>query len=404
MNGIEALGVLRADPATATIPVIAVTASVMQQDRKLITDAGFDRLRRHSRSTLKEFLDAVAGMLARKRAMSDTAKVLVVDDTPLNIKLLGDLLAVKGYSVTTAANGEEALKRLAAEVPDIVLPRCDDARTFRLRCLQAHSRGSRNGAPARRHDHLARSATGTGSMETRPGQMIFLSKPIHQPAGTVRARAFAFARQSIARRSEATSRGAQRVEREARGARAGASGRGAAAVATEALSFRLRSRKRSSPRGSNRSWRRIGATSATSFSIFAAFTAFYRLGRARGSSGRSPRLITPRWDTLVARARRHARSLRWRRNTRILQRSTADTRPGQARRAHGVGHAGPFLVKSRNAGRSSGTDLDLGIGIASGYATVGAFGFEGRWDYTAIGSVVATLADRLCREAKPAKF
>ena len=42
MNGIEALGVLRADVATAKIPVIAVTASVMQQDRKLITEAGFD--------------------------------------------------------------------------------------------------------------------------------------------------------------------------------------------------------------------------------------------------------------------------------------------------------------------------------------------------------------------------
>src|SRR5438309_4367772 len=53
--------------------------------------------------------------------MTAPAKVLVVDDTPLNIKLLGDLLAVKGYSVTTAANGEEALKRLAADTPDIVL-------------------------------------------------------------------------------------------------------------------------------------------------------------------------------------------------------------------------------------------------------------------------------------------
>ena len=41
MNGIDALRVLRADPATAHIPVIAVTASVMQQDRKQITEAGF---------------------------------------------------------------------------------------------------------------------------------------------------------------------------------------------------------------------------------------------------------------------------------------------------------------------------------------------------------------------------
>ena len=37
------------------------------------------------------------------------------------------------------------------------------------------------------------------------------------------------------------------------------------------------------------------------------------------------------------------------------------------------------------------------------YATVGAFGFEGRWDYTAIGGVV-NLADRLCREAKPGQI
>jgi two-component system cell cycle response regulator DivK len=65
MNGIEALGVLRADPATASIPVIAVTASVMQQDRKLITDAGFEAYVGKP-INLKEFLDAVRGMLEAK--------------------------------------------------------------------------------------------------------------------------------------------------------------------------------------------------------------------------------------------------------------------------------------------------------------------------------------------------
>ena len=66
MNGIEALGVLRADPSTASIPVIAVTASVMQQDRKLITDAGFEAYVGKP-INLKEFLDAVRGMLEMKR-------------------------------------------------------------------------------------------------------------------------------------------------------------------------------------------------------------------------------------------------------------------------------------------------------------------------------------------------
>jgi CheY-like chemotaxis protein len=42
MNGIEAFKRLRADPRTSMIPVIAVTASVMSQDRQEVTGAGFD--------------------------------------------------------------------------------------------------------------------------------------------------------------------------------------------------------------------------------------------------------------------------------------------------------------------------------------------------------------------------
>ena len=42
MSGIEALKALRADSATAAIPVVAITASVMQQDRQEIMGAGFD--------------------------------------------------------------------------------------------------------------------------------------------------------------------------------------------------------------------------------------------------------------------------------------------------------------------------------------------------------------------------
>jgi two-component system cell cycle response regulator DivK len=66
MNGIDALGVLRADPATARIPVIAVTASVMQQDRKHITEAGFDAYLGKPLD-LKEFLATVKQMLEAPR-------------------------------------------------------------------------------------------------------------------------------------------------------------------------------------------------------------------------------------------------------------------------------------------------------------------------------------------------
>jgi len=49
--------------------------------------------------------------------------------------------------------------------------------------------------------------------------------------------------------------------------------------------------------------------------------------------------------------------------------------------------------------RKRGYDLALGVGIAEGYATIGAIGFEGRWDYGAIGTVT-NLAARLCGEAR----
>ena len=46
-----------------------------------------------------------------------------------------------------------------------------------------------------------------------------------------------------------------------------------------------------------------------------------------------------------------------------------------------------------------GFDLGFGVGIAHGYATLGRIGFEGRFDYAAIGAV-PNLASRLCEEAK----
>jgi class 3 adenylate cyclase len=49
--------------------------------------------------------------------------------------------------------------------------------------------------------------------------------------------------------------------------------------------------------------------------------------------------------------------------------------------------------------RKRGHQLDFGAGIAQGYATLGKIGFEGRFDYAAIGTVT-NLASRLCDEAQ----
>jgi len=64
INGIEALRILRASPETAAIPAVAVTASVMQNDRKHITEAGFDGYLGKPLN-LREFLETVRAMLEK---------------------------------------------------------------------------------------------------------------------------------------------------------------------------------------------------------------------------------------------------------------------------------------------------------------------------------------------------
>src|SRR5712691_9496860 len=53
--------------------------------------------------------------------------------------------------------------------------------------------------------------------------------------------------------------------------------------------------------------------------------------------------------------------------------------------------------------RKRGHELDFSVGIALGYATLGRIGFDGRYDYGAVGSVM-NLASRLCDEAGPGQI
>ncbi len=66
MNGIEALGRLRGEPATRGIPVLAVTASAMTEDKQKILAAGFDGLQTKP-IRVKDFVEAVADTIARSR-------------------------------------------------------------------------------------------------------------------------------------------------------------------------------------------------------------------------------------------------------------------------------------------------------------------------------------------------
>jgi adenylate cyclase len=56
-----------------------------------------------------------------------------------------------------------------------------------------------------------------------------------------------------------------------------------------------------------------------------------------------------------------------------------------------------------DAWRRRGHEIGFGIGIAQGYATLGTIGFEGRYDYAAVGTV-SNVASRLCDEATPGQI
>jgi len=66
IDGIQALGRLRAEDATRAIPVMAMTASVMTNDRQKVLDAGFDSFQSKP-IKIKDFLAAVEQLLERHR-------------------------------------------------------------------------------------------------------------------------------------------------------------------------------------------------------------------------------------------------------------------------------------------------------------------------------------------------
>lgn len=71
MNGFEAFKRLRASSATARIPVIAVTASVMTHDQQKVMEAGFDGYQKKP-IDIDEFLEAVSGIVERSRGEKST--------------------------------------------------------------------------------------------------------------------------------------------------------------------------------------------------------------------------------------------------------------------------------------------------------------------------------------------
>jgi adenylate cyclase len=320
--------------------------------------------------------------------MKDPARILVVDDTPANVKLLADVLGARGYAVSTAASGKEALDKVAADAPDLVL----------LDVVMPEMSGYEV-CKALRGDPATATLPVVMVTALDPGQERvkgieagaddFLTKPINQPELVARVRSLLRVKQLWDELADLNRTLETRVaEQVAQLERLGRLKRFFSPQLAEAIV----SGGAEDPLKSHR--RDITVV----FLDLRGFTAFAETAEPE--------------EVMAVLREYHAEMgkliLRW---EGTLERFTGDGMmiffndptpvPDPAERAVRMAAAMRERVAELAVGwKKTGFDLDFGIGIAHGYATLGAIGFEGRVDYGAIGTVT-NLAARLCAEAKP---
>jgi len=325
--------------------------------------------------------------------MTEQVKILVVDDTPANVKLLADLLGVKGYAVATAPNGEEALVKVAAWEPDLVL-------------LDIMMPGLSGYEVCRKIRDNAETAllpvvlvTSLDPQQERikgieAGADDFLSKPINQPE--------LFARVKSLLRVKSLQDEVKRQAKQLAEWNAGLEERVRKQIAQLERLGRLKS-------------------------FFSP-----QLGEAIVTGGGEELLKTHRreinvvfldlrgFTVMTDRAEPEEvmdllREFHAAMGRLILERGgTLERFTGDGMMVffndpvpldHPAEHAVAMSLEMQRAftpigeaWKKRGYELALSIGIAQGYATLGAIGFEGRWDYAAIGNVT-NLAARLCAKA-----
>ena len=326
--------------------------------------------------------------------MSEAARILVVDDTPLNVKLLADLLTAKDFEVATAASGPEALERIEAWKPDLVLldvvmPGMSGYEV----CRRIRENPATGVLPVVMVTALDPDQERIKGLEA--GADDFLSKPVNQPELIARVRSLLRIKVLYDQvESQAAELATMNRELETR-------------VDEQVTEIERLGRLRRflSPqvadlvieRGEDSLLDSHRRQIATLFCDLRGFSAFSETGEPEDVMN----VLQIYHETMGRLIHEHEGTIDHRAGDGIMvifNDPLACDDP--ALRAVNLAVTMRERVRGLAAEwRKLGHELGFGVGVSFGYATLGMVGFEGRFDYTANGSAV-NLAARLCDEAE----
>jgi len=323
-------------------------------------------------------------------------RILVVDDVPANVRLLEAILVPSGFAVSSASSGPEALELVAAELPDLVLL---DVQMAGMNGYEVCRRIRENEATALLPVVMVTSHDSEARIDgIRAGADDFVTKPFDQQELLLRVRSLVrIKRYHDTIRAQAAELAEWNHTLEAR-----------VAEQVEELGRMARLRRFLSPtlaevvmeRGetvleSHRRELAVLFADLRGWTDFSAATEPEEVMTVVGSYHTAMGELILRYEATVG----------WFAGDGLMVWFN-DPIPCDDPAARAVRMA----VEMRDAmseltasWRKRGHELDFSLGVALGYATIGRIGFEGRYDYGAVGSVL-NLASRLCDAAQPGQI